>query len=1153
MENFKKDKQFKRILIANRGEIAIRVARAAAEIGLSTISIYTDEDKFSQHRYKTDEAYMVGLPDEPLKAYLDIEGIIQLAKREAVDMIHPGYGFLSENIEFARKCELAGITFVGPDHKIMAALGDKVSAKKIAQKVNVPVIEGIEIGEKISDKLLTKIADIGFPLMIKAIGGGGGRGMRLVHNAEKLADLIDEAKKEAQRAFGNGGLFIEKFIESPKHIEVQILGDKHGNIFHLYERDCSVQRRFQKIIEVAPCISLSAKSKEQIYDYALRIAKEVNYFNAGTVEFLVDKNDQIFFIEVNPRIQVEHTITEEITGIDIVRSQLLIAMGHKLSGSMINLKSQSQIKIKGVAIQCRVTTENPSKDFTPDYGVITAYRTPGGHGIRLDESGVYPGIRISPFFDSLLVKVTSFGRSIESAGLRMSRALREIRIRGVNTNIGFLSNVLQNHAFRAGEARVNFISEHPKLLKIQSLPDSSTKVLAFLGNVMVNGNPDIKHFDKGHGFSHHNVPVYNEFAKPPAGSRDLFNEKGRDEFCRWLKRDNKIHYTDTTLRDAHQSLLATRLRTIDMVKIAGAFSHNVPQIFSMEVWGGATFDASMRFLKEDPWLRLKLLRKKIPNILFQMLFRGANGVGYSAYPDNLIEAFIEKAAEYGIDIFRVFDSLNWLPSMENSINAIIKNTDKILEASICYTGDILDKSRPKYNLNYYLDMSKRLEDMGIHILGIKDMAGLLTPYAAELLICELKKTVDIPIHLHTHDTSGIQSATYLKAIEAGVDVIDVAVSSMSGLTSQPNFNSLVNCMKGQPRENPINLDHLNDIADYFDGVREYYYPFESELKAGTAEVYKNEIPGGQYSNLKPQARALGLEKEFSKIKKNYAITNHLFGDIVKVTPSSKVVGDFAIFMTSNDLTSENIFDKASSLSFPESVISFFKGDLGQPPGGFPKKLQKLILKDVEAYQELPNEHLNQLNITEEFVLFQEKFDDKQRFVDFLSYMLYPKVFEEFYEHQKTYGDVYKIPTPNFFYGIEHQELITVELSKGKEINIGYVHTSKVDENGCRALIFKLNGISQTVTVKDLSVEVVFKKNQKVDPTNYHQVGAPLQGKLIEFFVKQNDKVKLNQPLFSIEAMKMETTVTSPKTGKVTNLHLSAGILVESDDLVVTLD
>ena len=1152
MEQKQSFRPFQRVLIANRGEIAIRVARAASEIGITTVGIYTHEDRFSQHRYKTDEAYQIGSSDEPLKPYLDIDAVVAVAKREKVDAIHPGYGFLSENVAFARKCKEANLIFIGPEPEEMEALGDKIQGKILAKKNQVPVIEGFQLAEEVDEKVIAQAEKIGFPVIIKASGGGGGRGMRVAWNKEELKQLALEARSEAMKAFGNGTIFIEKYIHNPKHIEVQLLGDKHGNLVHLFERDCSVQRRFQKVVEVAPCISIRQETKEKLYAYAVRLGKSIRYSGAGTVEFLVDEQENIYFIEVNTRIQVEHTVTEEITNLDLVRSQFFIAMGCRLYDAPLNIPLQHDITAHGIAIQCRITTEDPSDQFKPNYGIITAYRNASGYGIRLDESGVYSGYRISPFFDSLLAKVTAKGRFQKAACLRMIRALQEFRIRGVQTNIGFLVNVLKNSDFQEGLARVGFIQDHPELLKTAQSQDSATKTLFYIGNIIVNGQPDVKNPDLQRKFNLARVPEFDVDQAYPKGSRDLFLELGREKFCKNLLHQKKIEYTDTTFRDAHQSLFATRLRSDDMLKIAEGYAKNFPQVFSMEVWGGATFDVCLRFLKEDPWHRLQLLRKKIPNILFQMLFRGSNGVGYSAYPDNLIESFIIHSAEQGIDIFRIFDSLNWLPSMKNSIETVIKKTDKIVEAAFCYTGDILDKNRAKYNLQYYIDLARKLEDMGSHILGIKDMAGILTPYAAELLINTLKEKVSLPIHLHTHDTSGVQSATYLKAIETGVHIVDVAIAAMSGLTSQPNFNSIVNFMTNQPRENAIPLEKLNAYSAYFENVRDLYYPFESDLKSGTAEVYKNEIPGGQYSNLRSQARSMNLEDQFESIKENYAITNRMFGDIIKVTPSSKVVGDFALFLTTNGLTEKDVFAKGKELSFPESVKSFFKGDLGQPPGGFPPELQKIILKDTKPYTNLPNAYLHPVQLEEEFEFFKKKFEGGS-YLDFLSYMLYPKVFEEYYDHYQKYGDVYKIPTENFFYGLQGEKQMTVSLSHGKEISISHLHTSTPDDQGFRTVSFRLNGSTRAVVIKDKKVKVSTPQNLKADLTNYRHIAAPLHGKLAEIFVKEGVTVALNQPLFTIEAMKMETTVTCHRPGRVSQIYLKKGILVQNDDLVMSVE
>lgn len=1143
---------FKKLLVANRGEIAIRVLRAASELKLRTVAIFTYEDRYSLHRYKADEAYQVGADDEPLKPYLDIDAIIKIALENEVGAIHPGYGFLSENVTFARKCSEAGIVFIGPSPEVMEQLGDKVAAKKIAKAAKVPIIE--DSRKKLtSDKIiLSEARRIGFPVMVKAVDGGGGRGMRVVRSEDELLIEANEASGEALTAFGNGTIFLEKYIENPKHIEVQILGDKHGNIVHLFERDCSVQRRFQKVVEVAPSLGLKQATKDALYNYALRITRHVGYTHAGTVEFLVDKKENIYFIEVNPRIQVEHTITEEVTGIDIVRSQVLIAMGYELSHESIAIPSQEEITCEGFAIQCRITTEDPLQDFKPDYGTLVAYRSAGGFGIRLDAGSAYQGSIISPFFDSLLVKVTAWGRTQPGAADRLRRALTEFRVRGVKTNIGFLINVLENDRFKNGKATVSFIKDHPKLLVAPRFRDRGTKSLRYLSEVIVNGNKDIKYVDPNKQFRTPVVPAFDRNVDYPNGTKQRLDELGADKFAQWLKKEKQIHYTDTTFRDAHQSLLATRVRTLDMLKVAESFAkQHGADLFSMEVWGGATFDVSLRFLKECPWKRLELLRKKIPNVLLQMLLRGSNGVGYKAYPDNLIEQFIETSWETGIDVFRIFDSLNWVKAMDTSIKTVRKRTGAIAEACICYTDNVINPRNKKFDLNYYITLAKQLESAGAHIIGIKDMAGLLRPDAAELLITELKSAVKLPLHLHTHDTSSIQSATYLKAVDAGVDVIDVAISSMSGLTSQPNFNSVVAMLENHKRVHPVNLPSLNKFANYWEATRDYYYPFETELKAGTAEIYDHEIPGGQYSNLRPQARGLGLEDQFETIKKNYRIVNDLLGGIVKVTPSSKVVGDMAMFMTSNGLTKADILEKGDSLSFPDSVKNLMRGDLGQIKGGFPKKMQTLILKGEKPYKNKPNAHLEPVNFTKEFKAFKRKFGRFVDFKDFLSYQLYPAVFTKYQEHYEKYGAVRTIPTAAFFYGLEPNEEILIDIDQGKRILVQLLNVSQPDAAGMRTVLFKLNGQTRSITVKDATVKSEIAVHQKT--TGDHQIGASLQGNLSKILVKEGDIVKVNTPLFIVEAMKMESTITSPRAGKVTAVYLSDKTIVEADDAVVAIE
>ena len=1141
-----KQKFFNKIMVANRGEIAIRVLRAISELHIRSVAIFTYEDRYSLHRFKADEAYQIGANEDPLKPYLDIEEIIAVAKKNGVEAIHPGYGFLSENVTFARRCGEEGIAFIGPKPEVMAQLGDKVMAKKVARAANVPVIEDNQREMVDEQAAIDEANRITYPVIIKAAAGGGGRGMRVVRDEKTLIKSFNEAKSEAGKAFGDDTIFLEKYVENPKHIEVQILADTYGEIVHLFERDCSVQRRFQKVVEVAPSFGLKEETREKLYEYALKIARQVNYNNAGTVEFLVDPDENIYFIEVNPRVQVEHTITEEITGIDIVRSQILIASRAKLSDPQIFIKSQEDVEIRGYAIQCRVTTEDPENGFKPDYGTIIAYRSASGFGIRLDAGNVYQGVKISPFFDSLLVKVTAKGRTLKGAAQRLDRALREFRIRGVKTNIGFLENVICDKDFSEGKATVNFIENHPDLFKIKKSFDRGTKNLRYIGEVSINGNPDVKSYDPDRAFRQPIIPEIKN-TENPQGTRDLLRSLGREKFVQSIKEDSRIHFTDTTMRDAHQSLLATRFRTMDMVRVAETYAKDNPEIFSLEMWGGATFDVAMRFLKESPWNRLKLLREAIPNILFQMLFRGSNGVGYTAYPDNLIEKFIEKSAEHGMDIFRIFDSLNWLENMKTSIRAVRERTESIAEVCICYTGDILNPDQKKYTLQYYLDMARQVEDEGAHMLAIKDMAGLLKPYSAEVLVTELKKAIDLPIHLHTHDTSSIQSGTYLKAIEAGVDIVDVALASMSGLTSQPNFNSLVEALRYHPREREMNLASLNALSTYYEDVREQYYPFESGLKAGTAEVYDHEIPGGQYSNLRPQAIALGLEHKFETIKKNYAVVNDMFGDIVKVTPSSKVVGDMALFMAANDLTAGDILEKGESLSFPESVVGLFKGNLGQPFGGFPEALSRVILKDQQPIKGRLNDGMDPVDFDKEYPIFQEEYPMAD-FEDFLAYKLYPKVFKEYYEHRDTYDKVGYLPTPVFFYGMKPGEEILVEIAQGKIIIIELVAITDPDELGFRTVAFRLNGQIRRINVRDQSILVEKVSNVKADQPNH--VGSPLQGKIAEIKVKQGDTISKNQPLFVIEAMKMETTVTAPQDGIVGKIHLKSGGLVEQDDLII---
>lgn len=1144
--------KFKKLLVANRGEIAIRILRAASELKIRTVAIYTFEDRLSLHRYKADESYQIGAKDDPLKPYLDIEEILRVAKERGVEAIHPGYGFLSENVQFATRCREEGIIFIGPSPEAMMQLGDKVRTKKLARRLEIPLIEDSLADISTTEIAKTEANKIGYPVMVKAASGGGGRGMRIVRSDAEMETEYDEARNEARTAFGDDTVFIEKYIDNPKHIEVQIFGDKHGNLVHLYERDCSVQRRFQKVVEVAPAITLAQETKDKLYAYALKLCRAADYSCAGTVEFLVDKNENIYFIEVNPRIQVEHTITEQITGIDIVSSQLLVCMGYELSHRRIYIKSQEDVKVFGCAIQCRVTTEDPSNGFKPDYGTLIAYRSASGMGIRLDAGSAFSGAVISPFFDSLLVKVTSYGRTMTGAADRLHRALREFRVRGVKTNIDFLLNLLQNDDFRRGKATVNFIKDNPQLLDMPRRRDRGTKIIRYLAETIVNGNADVKYRSERQEklFTEPIVPDFQHHAAYPDGTKQLFVRKGPEGMSKWIKEQKNILYTDTTFRDAHQSLLATRMRTIDLLNVAESFAKNhADDVFSMEVWGGATFDVCMRFLKEDPWKRLSLLRQAIPNVLFQMLLRGSNGVGYKAYPDNLIEGFIEQAAETGIDIFRIFDSLNWVENMKVSIRKV-RDAGRIAEACIGYTGDVSKPDGEKFTLQYYVDLAKQLEDEGAHVLCIKDMAGLLKPRAAEILIPALKDAVDIPIHLHTHDTTSMQGATYNRAVDAGVDVIDVALASMSGLTSQPNFNSFAATMEGHPREKKVNLPSLNKFSNYWESVRKYYYPFETELRAGTAEVYEHEIPGGQYSNLRPQARGLGLEEQFETIKQNYQAANDLFGGLVKVTPSSKVVGDMAMFMTSNGLSKADVIEQAKSLSFPDSVKSLMRGELGQIKGGFPAEIQQAILKDEKPFTDRPNAHLEPVDFKKEFPEFQKEFGEHYNLKRFISYKLYPKVFRDFHEFNEKFGSIRTLPTPAFFYGLKPGEVILIEIEEGKTVSARFLNYSEPNEEGIRIVFFELNGQNRSIEIRDRSLNIDIVRNRKATAPN--EIGSPLQGSLSRILVKKGQKIEENTPLFIIEAMKMESTITSPVAGVVEEFVLGEKTLVEQDDLVLVV-
>jgi pyruvate carboxylase len=1143
----------KKLLVANRSEIAIRVFRAATELGLRTVAIYAQEDRLSIHRFKADEAYLVGEGRGPVGAYLDIAGIVALALEKGVDYIHPGYGFLSENAEFAQACQDAGITFVGPRPELLKLMGDKVAARALAQKVKVPVLPGTENPVEDRTEAIKIAKDIGFPLIIKAAFGGGGRGMRVVTRAADLADLLDEAQGEAGRAFGNPAVFLEKYIPRSKHIEVQVLGDQHGHVIHLHERDCSVQRRHQKVIEIAPSVALDPRVRRELCDAAVKIAAEINYDNAGTVEFLIDLDtNEWFFIEMNPRIQVEHTVTEVITGIDLVRAQILIAQGRHLHDQELGLPEQGEVPRNGFAVQCRITTEDPENKFTPDYGRILTYRSAGGFGIRLDGGMGASGSVITPFYDSLLVKLTASGRDFNIALQRMDRALREFRIRGVKTNIPFLENVIHNPTFRSGGATTTLIDTTPELFQFKPRRDRATKLLAFLGDIIVNGNPQAKKFTPKGPLTVVAPPGYDHKQTPPAGSRQLLLELGPKKFAQWVLKQKRLLITDTTFRDAHQSLLATRVRTYDMMAIADALARRTPGLFSLEMWGGATFDTALRFLHEDPWLRLRALREKIPNICFQMLFRGSNAVGYSNYPDNVVAGFVKHAAAQGIDIFRIFDSLNYTPNLQVAMEAV-QETHAVCEAAICYTGDILDPKRSKYSLKYYVKLARELEKMGAHFLAIKDMAGVCRPYAAYKLVKTLKEEIGIPIHFHTHDTSGVAAAAVLEANDAQVDIVDLALAAMSGSTSQPNLNSVVAALQHAPRDTGLDLGALNEFSDYWEQVRTAYAPFDTSPRAGTAEVYLHEMPGGQYTNLKEQAASMGLGNRWPEIARTYAEVNQLFGDIVKVTPSSKVVGDMTMFLITRGIKCEDVLNlEPGATPFPESVIDMLQGGLGKPAGGWPKKLQHVVLGKRKPIRGRPGASLPPANLKKVRTDLAAKLKREVSDDDLYSHFMYPEVFNEFARFTREYGELSVLPTPAFFNGLKQGEEISVTIEEGKTLFIRLINVGSLDPEGRRAVLFELNGVSRQTTVVDRSVASSVKQRAKADPAIPTQVGAPIPGLITALSVGVGTKVVKGDKLLTLEAMKMQTTLYAPCDGTVEEVHAKVGDTVESKDLLVLI-
>ena len=1138
------------ILVANRGEIAIRVMRAASELGLRTVAIYSQEDRFSLHRTKSDEAYLVGRDKGPVEAYLFIDDILRIAREARVDAIHPGYGFLSENPEFAQACAAAGIVFIGPTPDTMRALGNKVSARNLATSAGVPTMPATPPLPQDLQESARLANGIGYPVMLKASWGGGGRGMRVVENDQQLAEVLPVARREAKAAFGNDEVYLEKLVRRARHIEVQIIGDSHGELVHLFERDCTVQRRNQKVVERAPAVFLSDEQRAELCSAALAIGRASQYVNAGTVEFLQDADTgKFYFIEVNPRIQVEHTVTECATGIDIVKAQIRIAGGARIGTPDSGVPAQADIRINAHAMQCRVTTEDPENNFIPDYGKITAYRSPAGFGIRLDAGTAYGGAIITRSYDSLLVKVTSWAPTPEEAIARMHRALWEFRIRGVVTNLRFLDQVITNPRFARGEYTTRFIDETPELFRWPRKQDRATRILTYVGETIVNGNVETKNRGRPDKFDRPKLPAVSP-GTPPPGTKQKFDELGPERFAKWMLEQKRVLITDTTMRDAHQSLLATRMRTIDMTAIAPYYSSLLPQLFSMECWGGATFDVAMRFLKEDPWKRLEQLRERMPNLLLQMLLRSANAVGYANYPDNVVRFFVARAAERGVDLFRIFDSLNWVENMRVSIDAVVE-AGKLCEAAICYTGNLSDPHEKKYTLDYYLKLARELKDAGTHVLGVKDMGGLCRPSAAYTLVKALKDEIGLLVHFHTHDTSGIAAASVLAAVAAGADAVDAAIDAMSGLTSQPNMGSIVEALRFGERDPGIDPNNIRMLSAYWEQVRKLYFAFESDIRAGASEVYVHGMPGGQYTNLREQARSLGIDApRWPEVAQAYADVNSMFGDIVKVTPTSKVVGDMALMMVTSGLTKEKVLDPHSDVAFPESVVQLFRGDLGQPYGGFPEGLQQKVLKGEKPLAQRPGASLPPTDLAAERAKIQKKLPRPVTDDDLASYLMYPKVWTEYVTDRLQYGDVGILPTPVFFYGMEPGDEVTVDIERGKTLIVRYVTSGEPNEDGTRTVYFELNGEPRPVRVPDRKQVAQRPPQRKVEPGNPKHLGAPMPGTVATVTTKVGRKVTRGEVLITLEAMKMETAVRAEMDGEIAEVVAKPGAQVDAKDLLV---
>jgi pyruvate carboxylase len=1143
-----------KLLVANRSEIAIRVMRAATELEIATVAVYAEEDKLSLHRFKADESYLIGQELGPVKAYLSVDDMIRTAKACGATLIHPGYGFMSERPDFAEACAEAGITFVGPPPDVMRALGNKVSARELAERAGVPVMPATAALPEDMDECARLAEGIGYPVMLKASWGGGGRGMRVIESAEKLAEQVNAGRREAEAAFGNGEVYLEKLVERARHVEVQVLGDHHGNLVHLFERDCTVQRRNQKVVERAPAPYLDAATRERLCNSALDLCREAGYAGAGTVEYLMDADTgNFYFIEVNPRVQVEHTVTEEVTGIDIVKAQILIALGGRIGvEEETGVPPQDALRLNGHALQCRVTTEDPENNFTPDYGRITAYRGATGFGIRLDGGTAYSGAVITRYYDSLLEKVTARAATKEAAVRRMDRALKEFRIRGVATNLAFLENVINHPDFAGGDITTRFIDTTPALFHFPRRRDRATKLLRFIADVTVNGNPEVEGRPKPPAHARPPVLPMTLHAEPQPGTKQILDDRGPEGFRDWMLEQQRVLITDTTMRDAHQSLLATRMRSYDMVRVAEAYSQRLPELFSLECWGGATFDVAMRFLKEDPWDRLMDLRRRVPNILLQMLLRASNAVGYTNYPDNAVHDFVQRSADAGIDVFRVFDSLNWAENMKIAMDAVLK-TDRLCEASICYTGDLFDKDRPKYDLDYYVRLAGELKAHGAHILGIKDMAGLCRPAQIRVLVKAIKEETGLPVHYHTHDTSGIAAATVLAACEAGADAVDAAMDSFSGLTSQPNLGSIVTALADEDRGTGLDPATIRAFSDYWEAVRVQYTAFEPDLRAGASEVYLHEMPGGQFTNLKEQARALGLADRWHEVARMYAEVNQLFGDIVKVTPSSKVVGDMALYMVSSGVSPDDVRDPATDIAFPDSVVSMLRGDLGQPPGGFPADIVAKALKGERPNTERPGKHLGETDFVAERSKAQKATQRHISDYELASYIMYPKVFLDYDKHRREFGRVDVLPTPVFFYGMKPGDEVAVDIDRGKTLVIRMMTVGEPDEKGEREVFFELNGQPRVIRVADNAIAPTAPANEKADMTDASHVPAPMPGMVSTITAREGQSVRAGDVLMTLEAMKMETSITAPKAGTVKRIPVGAGTQVDAKDLLAVVE